>query len=238
MISIFENSFAIQSNIISFAPSAEPSVMSSDINDDINQNHKNGLIDGNTEGNDDHNGDDNVENDDENNVKNTENQTSKSEDYFLKTIPSPTRDDTDPNNNNTEESEKIRKIGKNKNNEKNVFGNEIFYKSFYSTKKNEKQPDEENGMSKCECENRTFNMCYCRPDLQKIFGDVRTLCGVLNVRRVGVIVCGPLGLVDGVSSLCEGHSGGPCACGPSCCCGCQSEEENVKFDVHVETFDL
>ena len=65
-----------------------------------------------------------------------------------------------------------------------------------------------------------YEVKYGRPDLQGIFDDVATVCDLKDVRRVAVIACGPLNLVEQVTHLCSKRIKG------------------VAFDLHKETFDI
>ena len=61
---------------------------------------------------------------------------------------------------------------------------------------------------------------FGRPDLSKLFDRVASFCANEKIRRVAVITCGPVSMVDEVATLCSRrHSG-------------------VAFDVHKEVFDF
>ena len=65
-----------------------------------------------------------------------------------------------------------------------------------------------------------YELKHGRPDLQGIFTDLATICDLKDVRRVAVVACGPLNLVEQVTHLCSKRIKG------------------VTFDLHKETFEI
>ena len=65
-----------------------------------------------------------------------------------------------------------------------------------------------------------YEVKHGRPDLQGIFTDLATICDLKDVRRVAVVACGPLNLVEQVTHLCGKRIKG------------------VAFDLHKETFEI
>ncbi len=66
---------------------------------------------------------------------------------------------------------------------------------------------------------------FGRPDLKKIFEEVRSLCTEEDIHRVGVCVCGPASLVTEVDNLCRES-----VMKPTC--------STIRFDCHKEVFDF
>jgi hypothetical protein len=61
---------------------------------------------------------------------------------------------------------------------------------------------------------------FGRPDIAATFERVSQLCAKEGIARVGVVACGPLGLLHDVTS----H--------------CMSSRNGVRFDLHLEEFNL
>jgi hypothetical protein len=65
---------------------------------------------------------------------------------------------------------------------------------------------------------------YGRPDLPKLFDDIRSLCIKENISRVGVFVCGPSTMINETVDLCRSSKMSGCSA--------------VRFDCHHEVFDF
>ena len=61
---------------------------------------------------------------------------------------------------------------------------------------------------------------FGRPDLPKLFARVATFCASEKIRRVAVITCGPVSMVDEVATL------------------CRRRHEGIAFDLHTEEFNF
>lgn len=72
----------------------------------------------------------------------------------------------------------------------------------------------------------TSHVISGRPDLDKVFGDMKDMAVNNGEKRIAVCVCGPTKLVDDVKASCRKYSSGEFKCG------------GVQFDVHEESFEF
>ncbi|CAJ1939047.1 unnamed protein product [Cylindrotheca closterium] len=75
-----------------------------------------------------------------------------------------------------------------------------------------------------------YNLCSGRPDLDKIFEEMKESAIAMGETNVAVIGCGPAKLIDAVQEACRKHSSSVLlgACG----------DDSVFFDFHKEHFEL
>ena len=72
---------------------------------------------------------------------------------------------------------------------------------------------------------------FGRPNIPKIFERVKNMCVAKSVKKVGVIVCGPISMVSDVSDCCKRFSGDVDSDGTA-------SAATVSFDLHLEEFDF
>lgn len=97
----------------------------------------------------------------------------------------------------------------------------IFHAEYYLTKVRNEEEFAAAGIDPVEQKHLHFG----RPNLPEVFERTRALCASEGIKRVGVMVCGPQGMINEVMDFCQKTQ-----LSPQC--------STVRFDGHSEVFDF